>query len=100
MTLGVTEVLSNDTANHRHHHDHHLDMTLDVTEVLSNDTDIETNSKQTNKQQTNKQQTNKQTKKCWVRVCRPPNFNELKTSGIQLVNCLFTLTSLLVDFVR
>ena len=35
MTLDVTEALSSDTTNHRHHHDHHLDMTLDVTEALS-----------------------------------------------------------------
>ena len=38
MTLEVTEAVSNDTTNHRHHHDHHLDMTLDVTKALSNDT--------------------------------------------------------------
>ena len=34
MTLDVTEALSNDTTNHRHHHDHRLDMTLDVPEAL------------------------------------------------------------------
>ena len=28
MTLDVTEALRNDTTNHRHHHDHHLDMIL------------------------------------------------------------------------
>ena len=27
VTLDVAEALSNDTTNHRHHHDHHLDMT-------------------------------------------------------------------------
>ena len=37
-TLDVAEALSNDTTNHRHHHDHRLDMTLDVAEALSNDT--------------------------------------------------------------
>ena len=34
MTLDVTESLSNDTINHRHHHDHRLNMTLDVSEAL------------------------------------------------------------------
>ena len=38
MTLDVAEALCNDTSNHRHHHDHRLDMTLDVAEALSNDT--------------------------------------------------------------
>ena len=38
MTLDVAEVLINDTTNHRHHHDHRLDMILDVAETLSNDT--------------------------------------------------------------
>ena len=37
MTLDVAEALSDDITNHRHHHDHHLDMTLDVVEVLSDD---------------------------------------------------------------
>ena len=49
MTLDVAEVWSNDTTNHRHHHDHHLDMTLDVAEVLSNDTNNHTDAQVTNK---------------------------------------------------
>ena len=32
MTLDFAEALSYDTTNHRHHHDHCLDMTLDVAE--------------------------------------------------------------------
>ena len=35
MTLDVGEALSIGTTNHRHHHDHYLDITLDVGEALS-----------------------------------------------------------------
>ena len=78
MTLDVGEAFNSGTTNHRHHHDHYLDITLDVGEVL--------NSGRTNHHHDHHDQ-GYFYQGGQVGICPPLNFDNPKRSKIWYVAC-------------